>query len=80
MKKKQPKPTYTKVKVLNKPRGPIATAIKTLKHPLKSTHASKDTDVIVTRVYGGEKCTTNDSVFDILSMLPDQNVHDAGSY
>ena len=50
-KKKQPKPTYTKVKVLNKPRGPIATAIKTLKHPFKSTHASKDTDVMVIRVF-----------------------------
>lgn len=50
-KKKQPKPTYTKVKELNKPLGTAATAIKTLKHPLKSrTSKESDKDIVVIRI------------------------------
>ena len=49
-KAKKPKITFTKVKQFNKPKGPWATAMKTLKHPL-SSHAP-DQDVVVIRQYG----------------------------
>lgn len=53
--KKQPRPTFTKVKEFNKPLGTMATAIKTLSHPLRS-HGSErhddDNDIVVIRQCG----------------------------
>ena len=54
--KKQPKPTYTKVKEFNKPLGTVATAIKTLSHPLRShgpaAEKPDDSDIVVIRQCG----------------------------
>lgn len=52
--KKQPKPTYTKVKEFNKPLGTVATAIKTLGHPLRSRAPVQpdDADIVVIRQHG----------------------------